>query len=189
VVAVQYATAETGTASMTLRVPTAGVQDAIVSLSRLGRIVAQQVQIDDLQGRIDELTKRETALREQIGRLSARLAAPALDNETRAVLEARRDAARSELGQVRAERTQVGGEARLATIHLALETEQGIVVPATPSRIDRALDEAGRILAWEAASALYVLVIAAPLLVIALAAWLAQRAVRRRQEARLLSAS
>ncbi len=76
VVSVQYATAETGAASMTLRVPTARVQDALVSLSGLGTIEAQQVQIDDLQGQVDELGKREAALRERIARLSARIAAP-----------------------------------------------------------------------------------------------------------------
>ena len=74
VVSVSYATSETGVSSLTLKVPTANVQDAIVRLTGLGKIVSQQVQIDDLQGQVDELTKRETALREQIARLSARLA-------------------------------------------------------------------------------------------------------------------
>ena len=59
------------------------MQDAIVRLSGLGTIVAQQVQIDDLQGQVDELTKQETVLLERIARLSARLAAPALDAERR----------------------------------------------------------------------------------------------------------
>ena len=46
---VSYASAETGVASMTLRIPTDRVQDAIARLSQLGTIVGQQVQIDDLQ--------------------------------------------------------------------------------------------------------------------------------------------
>ena len=98
VVSVSYATSDTGVSSLTLRVPTANVQDALVRLTELGKIVSQQVQIDDLQAQVDELTKRETALRGQIARLSARLADPDLDAQTRATLEARRDAARAELG-------------------------------------------------------------------------------------------
>jgi len=186
VVSVQYATAETGAASMTLRVPTARVQDALVSLSGLGTIVTQQVQIDDLQGQVDELGKREAALRERIARLSARIAAPGLDAETKATLVARRDAARSELAQVRAQSTRVTGEARFATIQLQLQTEQGSAVPPAPSRFDRALDEAVRILAWEATAVLYALVIAGPIALVALVARLARRLVRHREDERLL---
>ena len=76
VVSVSYATSDTGVSALTLKVPTAKVQDALVRLTGLGKIVSQQVQIDDLQGQVDELTKRETALRGQIARLSARLADP-----------------------------------------------------------------------------------------------------------------
>jgi hypothetical protein len=188
VVSVQYATAETGSAAMTLRVPTAKVQEALVRLSGLGRIVAQQVQIDDLQGQVDELTKRETVLRERIARLSARIADPGLDAETRATLEARRDAARSELSQVRTERARVNGEASFATVQLALQTEEGSGVTPVPSRFDRALDRAVEILAVEASVALYALVVAGPLVLIALLAWAAHRGLRRRDDERLLSA-
>src|SRR6478736_598983 len=127
VVSVSYATSDTGVSSLTLKVPTAKVQDALVRLTGLGKIVSQQVQID-------ELTKRETALRGQIARLSARLADPSLDAETRATLESRRDAARSELARVRVSRAQVNGEARYATIQLTLQTSQSSAVVPVPSR-------------------------------------------------------
>jgi hypothetical protein len=186
-VTASYATSNTGVSSLTLKVPTAKVQDAIVRLSSLGKIVAQQVQIDDLQGQVDELTKRETALRERIARLSARLAAPGLDAETQATLQARRDAARSELAQVRASRAQVNAEARYATIQLSLQTRQSSVVPVVPSHFDRALDRAGEILAVEAMIVLYVLVIVGPLALLALLTWLGRRGLRRRQDEQLLS--
>ena len=128
VVSVSYATSDTGVSSLTLKVPTANVQDALVRLTGLGKIVSQQVQIDDLQGQVDELTKRETALRGQIARLSARLAGTDLDAETRATLEARRDAARAELARVRTTRAQVNGEAKYATIQLTLQTSQSSAV-------------------------------------------------------------
>lgn len=187
-VTASYATSDTGVSSLTLKVPAANVQDAIVRFSALGKIVAQQVQIDDLQGQVDELRKRETALRERVARLSARLAGPGLDAGTRATLEARRDAARSELGQVRVGRAQVSAEARFATIQLGLQTRQSSLVPVVPSRFDRALDRAGEILAVEAMVVLYALVIAGPLALLALLAWLGRRGLRRRQDEQLLSA-
>ncbi|MGZ8687200.1 MAG: DUF4349 domain-containing protein [Gaiellaceae bacterium] len=187
VVNVQYATAESGSASMTLRVPTEGVQEALVRLSGLGTIVAQQILIDDLQEQVDVLDKREAALRERIAQLSARIAAPGIDAETKATLVARRDAARSELAQVRAQSTQVTGEARFATVQLQLQTERGSAVPPAPSRFDRALDRAIEILALEAIVVLYALVIVGPLALLAVLAWLGRRGLRQRQDDRLLS--
>ena len=188
VVSVSYATSDTGVSSLTLKVPTANVQDALVRLTGLGKIVSQQVQIDDLQGQVDELTKRETALRGQIARLSARLADPELDAQTRATLEARRDAARSELARVRTTRAQVNTEARYATIQLTLQTSESTAVVPVPSRWDNAIDRAGEILVAEATIVLYALVILGPLALLALLVWLGRRGLRKRQEAELLSA-
>jgi len=186
-VTASYATSDTGVSSLTLKVPTVNVQDAIVRLSGLGKIVAQQVQIDDLQGQVDELTKREGVLREQIARLSARLAASGLDAETEATLQARRDAARSALTQVRVARGQVNAEARYATILLSVQTRQSAVVPVVPSHFDRALDRAVEILALEAMIVLYALVIVGPLALLTLVAWFSRRGLRRKQDEQLLS--
>jgi hypothetical protein len=186
-VTVSYATSDTGVSSLTLKVPTAKVQDAITRLAGLGTIVSQQVQIDDLQGQLDELTKQEAVLLEQIARLSARIASPEVDAETKATLVARRDAARSQLAQVRAAKSQVSAEASYATIQLALQTEQSSVVPAVPSRWDRALDRAGEILAVEATIVLLMLVVVGPIALIAVLVWLTNRTVRRRRDEQLLS--
>ena len=167
--------------------PTANVQQAIVRLSDLGKIVGQQIQIDDLQGQVDELTKRENALRLQIARLSARLAATDISAETRATLEARRDAARSELARVRQANAQVAAEARFATIQLTLQTSESSAVVPVPSRFDNAVDRAVEILAIEAMVVLYALVIVGPLALLALLGWLTQRGLRRRQDEHLLS--
>jgi hypothetical protein len=188
VVSVSYATSDTGVSALTLKVPTTNVQDALVRLTGLGKIVSQQVQIDDLQAQVDELTKRETALRVQIARLSARLAGTDLDAETRATLEARRDAARAELARVRTTRAQVNGEARYATIQLTLQTSQSATVVPVPSRWDDALHRAGEILTAEATFVLYALVIVGPFALLGLLIWLGRRGIRRRQDAQLLSA-
>ena len=186
-VTASYATTDSGTSSLTLKVPTASVQQAIVRLSDLGKIVGQQVQIDDLQGQIDELTKREAALRVQIARLSARLSANDLSAETRATLEARRDAARSELAKVRVVNAQVAVEARYATIQLTMQTTQSSKVVPVPSRFDNSVDRAVEILAVEAMVVLYVLVIAGPLALLALVVWLTRRGIRKHEDEQLLS--
>lgn len=188
-VTASYATSDAGSSSLTLKVPTANVQNAIVRLSALGKIVSQQVQIDDLQGQVELLTKREAALREQIARLSAKLAAPGLDAEAQATLAVRRDAARNELARTRAQHSQVNAQARYATIQLGLQTTQSSVVPTVPSRFDRAVDRAVEILALEATIVLYALVIVGPIALLVFLAWLARRELRRRQDDQLLSAS
>ena len=63
VVSASVATGEQGSATMTLRVPVAKVQQAIARLSALGRIVSQEVTIDDLQASLDALERRESSVR------------------------------------------------------------------------------------------------------------------------------
>ena len=186
-VTASYATSDTGVSSLTLKVPTANVQDAIMRLSALGKIVGQQVQIDDLQSQVDELTKRETLLRGQIARLSAKLAQPGVDATTLAALGALRDAARSAYAQVRVVHAQVNAEARYATIQLNLQTQQSSVVPVAKSRFDTGVDRAVEILVVEAMIVLTTLVIVGPLALLAFLAWLARRTLRRRQDEQLLA--
>ena len=187
VVSVSYATSTDGTAALTVRVPTARVQEAITRLSSLGTIVAQQVQIDDLQESIDALAKQVAGLQERIARLTAQLEGTSLDAETRATLEARRKAARAELASVRATKASQTAESRLATIQLALVTDRAAAVPGTPSRFDRALDDVVEILALEGLVVLFALVIAGPFVLVGLAAWWGRRALLRRENERLLA--
>ena len=186
VVSVSYATSDTGVSSLTLKVPTANVQDALVRLTGLGKIVAQQVQIDDLQGQVDELTKRETALRGQIARLSARLAGTDLDAETRATLEARRDAARSELAQVGRERAgRTPRRVRHDPAHAAdVESRPQSAVPSgwdkrstAPARSSSPRQPSSSTRSWSSARC-------APAALV----WLGRRGLRNRQEEELLSA-
>jgi hypothetical protein len=189
-VTVSYATTTEGSASLTLRVPTARVQEAITRLSSLGTIVAQQVQIEDLQEAIDALDRRIANLRTRIARLTAQLDEPGLDEQTRVTLQARRSDARAELAAARAARAGNAAEARFATIQLALVTDpETSGAPAPASRFDRWLDAAGDLLLWEAISVLYVLVVAGPFLLVAMAVWWGRRVVQRREQDRLLGAS
>lgn len=181
------ATGDQGSASLTVRVPVDKVQEAVVQLSGLGRIVSQQVTIDDLQESLDALERRERSVREQIARITARLSGASLDDETRAVLEARRRALRSELRELQRGISSTRAEASMATIQLTVLTEDALGGVSTPSRVDRTLDEAVNVLVWEAVITLAIAIVAAPVALLALAGWLGRRFYRRREEERLLA--
>jgi len=187
VVSSSVATGEEGSASITVRVPVAKVQDAIAGLSGLGRIVAQQVTIEDLQATLDELERREASVRSQIARIRARLATEQLDPQTEAVLRARLQTLRGELTELRAGITSTEAEARMSTIQLTVVTPGAFGAVAPPSRIDRTIDEALNVLAWEGVVALGMLIVFAPFALVAFAAWLGRRLYRRHEEERLLA--
>jgi Domain of unknown function (DUF4349) len=187
VVAVQYATGEDGAASVTLRVPSGRAGDAVTRLSALGTIVAQNVQIQDLQESLDGLDREIERLRVRIAALTAQLAGD-LGAAERARLLEERSQAQAQLHELRASRTATAAEARNATIQLELRTEDGAAA-APGSRIDRALDRALEVLAWEAVVALALAVAAAPLVLVGAAVWATRRTRRRREDERLLAAS
>jgi hypothetical protein len=187
VVSSSVTTGEQGNASMTVRVPVARVQDAIAGLSGLGRIVSQQVTVDDLQEQLDQLQRRRASLVEQITRITARLKSEDLDAETTAALEARRRTLRGELRSVRSQLAGTNAEARMSTIQLTVVTPDasGVVVP--DSRIDRTIDEALNVLAWEGVVALGMLIVLAPFALVGVVVWLGRRLYRRHEEERLLA--
>ena len=186
VVSASVTTGEEGSAALTVRVPVGRVQEAVVQLSALGRIVSQQVTIDDLQGTIDRLERRERSVRAQIVVLVARLDSEDLDATTRARLEARLQTLRSELRSLRRGQSRTNAEARMATVQLSVATpDAGAVAP--PSRLDRALEEALNVLVWEGVILLAILIVAAPFALVGLVAWLGRRFYRRREEDRLLA--
>lgn len=187
VVSSSVATGEEGSASLTVRVPVARVQDAIAGLSGLGRIVSQQVTIDDLQANLDELERREASVRAQIARIRARLESESLDPQTEAVLRTRLQTLRSELVELRSGITSTEAEARMSTIQLTVVTPGAFGAVAPPSRIDRTVDEALNVLAWEAVVALGLLIVLAPFALVGFAAWLGRRLYRRHEEERLLA--
>lgn len=189
VVSSSVATGEEGSASIVVRVPVDKVQDAITGLSGLGRIVSQQVTTQDRQESIDATERRTRSLRAQIALVNARLASDTLDAETRARLEARLKNLRADLLEARRSLGGLRAEARMSTIQLTVVTPGafgGAVAP--PSRIDRTIDEALNVLAWEGVVALGLVIVLAPFALVAFAAWLGRRLYRRHEEERLLAA-
>ncbi len=187
VVNASVATGEGARAALTVRVPVDKVQQAIAGLSALGKIESQQITIDDLQESLDLLTYRAASLRSQIVGITARLDNESLDPEARALLEQRRRTLRSELRDARRSIAGTNAEARFATVQLTVVTPDSLGVVPTSSRLDRTLHRAVNALVWEGVVALAILVVAAPFLLVALAAWLGHRLYRRRETDRLLA--
>jgi Domain of unknown function (DUF4349) len=187
-VSVQYATGQDGAASVTLKVPSGRASDAVTRLSALGTILGQSVQIQDLQESLDGLDRELERLRAQIAALTVAIERAETAAERARLLE-RRAQAQAQLRELRASRAATAAEARTATIQLELRTEEGSGVAAPGSRLDRALDKALEVLAWEALALLVLAVAFAPLALAAAAVWAGRRAARRRHEERLLGAS
>ena len=75
----------------------------------------------------------------------------------------------------------------MSTIQLTVVTPGAFGAVAPPSRIDRTIDEALNILAWEAVIALGIVIVLAPFALVAFAAWLGRRLYRRHEDERLLA--
>ena len=187
VVSANVATGDQGSAALVVRVPVAKVQEAIVQLSALGRIVSQQVTIDDLQENLDRLQRRERSVRAQIALVVANLENESLDATTRAQLESRLRTLRQELRGLRRDTAATNAEARMATIQLSVVTPGVLGAVPVPSRLDRTLDEALNVLVWEGVIALAIAIVAAPFALLLFATWLGRKLYRRREEDRLLA--
>ena len=141
VVSSSDATGDEGSASITVRVPVDKVQDAIAGLSGLGRIVSQNVTIEDRQESIDAFVRRSRSLRAQIALVTARLESGTLDAETQARLEARLKNLQTDLLVARRSLGTLRAEARMSTIQLTVVTPGAFGAVAPPSRIDRTIDD------------------------------------------------
>ena len=75
----------------------------------------------------------------------------------------------------------------MSTIQLSVVTPNASGAIAPSSRIDRTIDEALNVLAWEGVVALGLLIVLAPFALVGLAAWLGRRVHRRHEEERLLA--
>jgi hypothetical protein len=179
-----------GQAYMTLRVPVGSVQAAIVKFSVLGEIVDQHVSIQDVQPTVDKRFRQMQAIRDSVAKLQAQLESPTLTAEERVALENKLVAQRRQLLVLRKQQAALQRLTSFATVELALRTaDKAVVVPHEPNRIERALDRAGSILLDEVKVVLYVLIVGAPFLGLAVLAFGGVRLRRRRDEARLLASA
>lgn len=180
---------ERGSAYLVVRVPIGSVQAAIVKFSALGEILDQRVSIQDVQPTIDKRFRQMQAIRDRIAKLQAKLESPTLTAEERAALENQLVAERRSLVVLQKQQAALERQTSFATVSLSLRSNDKAVVPHEPGRIGRALDRSGSILLDEVKIVVYVLIVGAPLLALAVLALGGVKVRRRRDEARLLSTS
>src|ERR671925_559695 len=170
---VEYGTPSRGNgdAYLTVRIPVAHVQQAVVRFTALGTIQSQHIAIRDLQ---DQANAEELRMQ--------------LTPEERVRLQSQLDAVR---GLLRVKTQQHAGtlrQGRLSTFELELTTRKtAAAVPSKPGRIERAARHAFSALSKTIAGVLYALIVLSPLLVLVAAALWAGRYRRRRVEQRLLA--
>jgi hypothetical protein len=187
VVSADYAVpGKDGDSTLTVRIPVQHVQAAIQRFSSLGTLAAQDVSIRDVQGQINSYTRQLMIIRERIAKIRAKLTRQDLTPGQRASLELQLARAQREAAALRAERAKLARTASFATISLTLTTREAAAAPHHDSRAERTLRDAGSILLLELAFGLFGLIVAAPLALLAVLAWLAARIARRRADDRLL---
>jgi hypothetical protein len=192
VVSVEYETprSDHGDSYLTLRVPVVRAQRAIMRFSSLGTVLGQNIRIMDVQPRVDALERRIVELRGRIGAIDARLRSPALGEAERARLEFRRGDLVRTLREATRARASTIRRAQFATMALTLTTaEPDKKESPPPGRVERMLGDAGAVLVKEAAWMLYVLVVAAPFVLLAALAIWGLRTVKRLADRRLLESS
>jgi hypothetical protein len=190
VASVDYGTPnrKSGEAYLTVRIPNARVQQAVVRFSGLGVILSQDISIRDLQDEANHEAVQIIRLQREIDRLVAKLRG-ALSPEERVQTQSQLDAARAAL---RARTEQHAGtlrRGRLATFRLELTTRKAAVVPVHhgQGRVGRAASHAFGLLAKIVAGTIYGAIVLLPLLVVALLLLAASRLLRRRGNERLLA--
>ena len=172
VVSVNYSTPEPGegTAAVRLRIPVSRVQAAIVEFSAMGRILAQDTQISDLQQGLDVLTRRIRDLERRAARAHGAERAQLL----------------AQIETLRNQRVKINRQAAYATVNLDLTTHEPKTPSVAPGRLERALGDAVGILLAELVIAAYALIVASPFILLGVAAFFGNRAYRRHADQRLL---
>ncbi len=176
-----------GEALLRVAVPTRRLEDAVVAISALGTVTAQRVEVQDLQRSVDRRSARVEALERAIRRDEIRLASDALTPDERLEVELRLEGQRARLRSVERERARLLQQAAFAELTVALHTREAPRGAAAPhGRIERAARDGLAALASAASVAVFLLVLAGPLLLLVALGWtLRRRRVRRANDALL----
>lgn len=175
-----------GEADLVLRVPVARVDDAMIRLSALGTVLAQNVSIVDLERVVQQQRRRIQTLQLQIARLTAALQQPGLAPDVKLNLQFQLDNARRSLSDVIGSNKATLREAALSRISLSLTSQRPAPAKHHIGPFGRAASDALDFLSGAGAVTLAALIILSPLLaIVALLVW-GVRTYRRREAQRLL---
>ncbi|HEY5160070.1 MAG TPA: DUF4349 domain-containing protein [Gaiellaceae bacterium] len=171
---------------LVLKVPAARSQEALIRISELGKILSQQVSLEDVKATVTAQGKTIAALKREIASLEQTLSQQTLTSQARSQLQVKLARDRAKLSSLQTQRTKDILRGRLATITLTLTTGDLPKLPIEPSRIQKAIDRAWDGLSSEISWAAMGLIVASPFLLLAALLALALRSRRRREERRLL---
>jgi hypothetical protein len=174
------------TSYLELKIPAAHSQEALIAISSLGKILSQEISLDDLKVTVTSQSKQILGIRNEIASLKKELDDPSLTAQARSQLQVKLATDRAKLGALRVTHQQTIRLGRLATITVNFTTGDLPKVPAKPSRIHKAVNRAWDGLSSEISWAAVGLIVASPFLLLAGLAGLLLRSRRRREERRLL---
>lgn len=165
-----------GYADIRLRVPKAHVQEAVRRLSVLGRIVSENVNVQDLTAGLNATARKIQSLQ---GELTALRAQTQTAYVQRRILQVTAQIQKLQQGE---SSTRV--QASYATVAVTLTTPPK---PAPKHHHPGPLHGLGTAFRWIGIGLVYALAIGVPFAALALLVWLAVRSLRRRREDSLLS--
>ena len=176
-----------GQAELRLRVPVGRVEDAVVRLSELGTVTGQRMATVDLQAGIDRRQRRIERLERAIRIGELRLESGTLDAEERLLRQIRLERQRAARANLVRANARDRREAATSELTLLLHTREA---PAAAEKDEGeaagAARDALRLLGDIGVVALFLAIVLAPLVLLAVLLWLALRSRSRRIETRLL---
>jgi hypothetical protein len=167
--------AKSGVADLTLKIPRQHVQEAVRRLSALGTITGEQVDLKDLQSGLNATDRTIARLQRTLADLRAQTQTDTVKRQI-ASLTAR-------IASLQRTSAQTRRTAHFATVSLHLSTPQAAPHKAHHGPLHRLVVA----LKWLGIGAVYVLVLGAPVLLVAWLSWIVVRTIRRRREDELLS--
>jgi Domain of unknown function (DUF4349) len=167
---------KTGDAEIRLRIPKVHVQEAVRRLSALGRVVGENVRIQDLTAGVNATDRLIARLQTKLATLRAEFQTTLVQRQIASLT--------TQIERLQRGRANTVRTASYATVALSLSTPH--TTPAGPHH-HGPLHGLATAFRWIGIGAVYGLAIGVPLLVLAALIWLAVGAIRRRREDALLS--
>jgi hypothetical protein len=175
-----------GQGQLTLKIPTARVEDAGFRLSQLGIVTGQRIVTADLQAPIERTLQRMERLQSAIRIAKARLASGLLDAQETLQLRIRLEHLRTRLRDVTRAHAALAQRAAMADLTLTLATGGAAGPKKSEGGVAGAAGTAFDILKGAGAVAVFLAIVLSPIVFLIVLAWLALRARSRRIESRLL---
>jgi hypothetical protein len=178
-------------ASFELLIPSGKVGDAMAAFSRIGEVVDRHESTNDITAPTVGTSERLQDSEARVEGLLAQLSETTTESE-RKVVEAELDSERRHAAHLRSKVSNLHRRASLSRVSVRIVSNDGALSPGGPSGnggwgIGSALDDAGHLLSVAAGVTIVGLAVLAPLLLLALLAWLAGHAWTRRARERALT--